>query len=503
VQIVVRRAARSPLVLVAVFAFVAVVCATRHELWLDEANPWVIARDARSLPDLWFNMRFEPHPALWYVLLFLLSRFTTNPAAMQVLHVVIATASVAVIAFFAPFRVRDKWLLAFGYYLIFEYGAISRGYALGVLLALLIAALIVRDRATPLRAGLLMAALGNTSAFGLVLSGALAVGLMVGRWASRWRADRLFTAGLIYATGVAFSIYTMWPRPGDVYGRTIHTVLSAERLADTADLFWAAFLPLPDIRATAPWSSNMLLVQPAWPAMDIHRLVALASVGLFAMVLWSLRRSAPAALLFGAGTVAIAALLYVEYSAGYRHHGHFFILFIVALWVAMGSRGGKGAGSVRGNYALTVLLVVQVLAGAYFVYADAIRPFSFAKQVAAYVRALPPRVAVVVAQPEFLSYVGPPLSAYLQKPVYYAFSKGVVKGSYLVYDHVHRRGATDEQIVHDIAEVSDRFGTDVYVVANHWTPVIFGPPVVTFSDHLVPDEQNCAIYLFRSRRHRG
>ena len=31
-------------------------------MWLDELNPWVIARDAHSLRDLFYNMRFEPHP---------------------------------------------------------------------------------------------------------------------------------------------------------------------------------------------------------------------------------------------------------------------------------------------------------------------------------------------------------------------------------------------------------------------------------------------------------
>ena len=50
--------------LVALFATVATVVLARHEMWMDELNPWVIARDAHSLRELFFNMRFEPHPAL-------------------------------------------------------------------------------------------------------------------------------------------------------------------------------------------------------------------------------------------------------------------------------------------------------------------------------------------------------------------------------------------------------------------------------------------------------
>lgn len=31
------------------------------------------------------------------------------------------------------------------------------------------------------------------------------------------------------------------------------------RATDTLDLIWAAFLPIPDIRAAAPWNSNLFL----------------------------------------------------------------------------------------------------------------------------------------------------------------------------------------------------------------------------------------------------
>ena len=63
------------------------------------------------------------------MLLFALTRVTHNPAAMQALHGVIGTASVAL----SPtVRRRDAWLLAFGYYFVFEFCAISRGYALCV-----------------------------------------------------------------------------------------------------------------------------------------------------------------------------------------------------------------------------------------------------------------------------------------------------------------------------------------------------------------------------------
>ena len=53
---------------------------------------------------------------------------------MQVVHLLIATASVTLVALRAPFTWLQKALLAAGYFTVFEYGVISRNYALGVLL---------------------------------------------------------------------------------------------------------------------------------------------------------------------------------------------------------------------------------------------------------------------------------------------------------------------------------------------------------------------------------
>src|SRR5207302_6171201 len=111
---------------------------TRHPMWLDEAQAWCVARDAHSLRELFWNMRYDGHPALWYLCLFGVTRLTHNPVAMQILHVTIATMTVALIAWRSPFAPFERWLLAFGYLFAFEYAVISRGYAVGVFLVFMI-----------------------------------------------------------------------------------------------------------------------------------------------------------------------------------------------------------------------------------------------------------------------------------------------------------------------------------------------------------------------------
>ena len=44
-----------------------------HELWLDEAQHFLIGRDSNSLPALYNNMRYDGHPRLWNFLLYFIA----------------------------------------------------------------------------------------------------------------------------------------------------------------------------------------------------------------------------------------------------------------------------------------------------------------------------------------------------------------------------------------------------------------------------------------------
>lgn len=102
------------LTLTAAFAAVALFTALRHEMWRDELQAWLIASESRTLAELVWNMRYDGHPPLWYLLLYAASRLTADPLAMKLLHVSVATASVLLVARRAPFTRLQKSLFAFG-----------------------------------------------------------------------------------------------------------------------------------------------------------------------------------------------------------------------------------------------------------------------------------------------------------------------------------------------------------------------------------------------------
>lgn len=166
-------------VLTVIFLIVCGVFTFEHPLWRDEAQAFLIARDSHSLGELLFNMRYEGHPPLWHVLLFLLTRVTVRPEAMQGLHLLMAGASVYVVARYSPFPWGLKILFAFGYFPFFEYGILTHNYQLFMLLTFVLCALWQHRRFSFLWSGVLLGLLCLTHVFGDILAGGLGVMLLV------------------------------------------------------------------------------------------------------------------------------------------------------------------------------------------------------------------------------------------------------------------------------------------------------------------------------------
>ncbi|HEX6848648.1 MAG TPA: hypothetical protein VF144_16800, partial [Chitinophagaceae bacterium] len=166
------------LVVTAGFFVIALIGLLNHEMWRDEHQAWLVARDANSLPGLLENMKYEGNPALWHFFLFLITRFTHDPIFLQVFHLLIASSFIFIFNRYAPLRNLHKILFSFGYFPLYEYAVISRSYALGILLVFVVCALYKTRTAKYILMGVLLALLSNVTIYALVFAGALA-GILV------------------------------------------------------------------------------------------------------------------------------------------------------------------------------------------------------------------------------------------------------------------------------------------------------------------------------------
>lgn len=117
-----------------------------HEPWFDEAQAWLIGRDA-SLYDILFVIpHYEGHPPLWHLIL----KAVSLPGmpyefSIKIVQFFFFELSLVLIVFFAPFRNSAKVLIASGYFFLYQYCVLSRPYAM-LMAAIFICAMLYKNR---------------------------------------------------------------------------------------------------------------------------------------------------------------------------------------------------------------------------------------------------------------------------------------------------------------------------------------------------------------------
>ena len=169
-----RASRRFVVSVTAAYLLVTGFVAWHHEMWRDEADGWLFARDGNFLRIVDWS-RHAGTPTLWYFLVAPFARIGLPAESQQVLHLAIAAAAMATLLRFAPFSRLTKVLIAASYFFSYEYSIIVRSYALAVLLAFVIAALWPSRRDRPLTVGLVLILLFNVNAQGFAFAAAFSL----------------------------------------------------------------------------------------------------------------------------------------------------------------------------------------------------------------------------------------------------------------------------------------------------------------------------------------
>jgi hypothetical protein len=394
---------RFVLPVVAFFLAASLVKALCHDLWGDELRVWMIVRDSTSLADLWERIRYEGHPILWFLCLYPLSALTADVRAMQMLHVLIATATAFVILRHSPFGRITKVLLIFGYYPFFEFNTISRDYALGFLCVVLAITFLTRPKPAWVWCGLLLGLATQSDVYATILALAVAAGA-----AMRWRKEiarlpkRRLWLGLGIFMALLFSAAHQVMRVSDSQWRGI-----PDRLPHSLSGPWLGLIPIPK-PVYAYWNTNVLAPSSMdgnwWPC-------AVLSVILVMGVCWVFPNRWPSLAVFLIGCAGVVGFQYTVYpSESVRHCGHLFLAFVCGAWFA-----GRIEGVRR--WALVSFFALHAAIGIGVSGLDLVRPFSPGRAAAAFLKENGLDAIPMVGQsPGVVSVI----SAYLDKPVFYA-----------------------------------------------------------------------------------
>ncbi len=134
-----------------------------HEIWADEAQAWLIARDL-SITGIIKQMANEGHSCMWHLILMPFAKLGFSCEIMKYISWSFCIVTVAIILKKAPFNKFLKVLLVFSTGFMYFYSAHSRCYSMIPLFLALIAVIYKNRHEKPYKYNILLFLLANTHA---------------------------------------------------------------------------------------------------------------------------------------------------------------------------------------------------------------------------------------------------------------------------------------------------------------------------------------------------
>jgi len=460
----------------------------RHELWRDELQAWQIVRDSHGFHALVHNTRYEGHPILWYGLLYPIAHLHAGPGAMQLLQFAIASVTIAVAVWRAPFTLLQKLLFVFGYFVLYEYGVLARSYGFGAMLLVITLAIAATGTRRPWPiVGIMLGILALTSAFAALVAIAMLAGLGVDEWLRHREGDGAraarrgaIAAGCALAAIGLVAAYLEAARPPDNTGAYQHwlTKVDVGLGASSTAAIWRALVPIPALKHSY-WNTNILSARAA--------ILGVLGGLLFLGIAWVLRERPGSLVVWVVGAGLVVAFLYARIgtATASRHLGHIFLCLVAAAWLAPGMTARPATRwtlpGVTLTRVFTVLLVVQAIGGLFATGLDLAYPFSNGRDVADYIRGHHLQRLEIVGLPDTASST---VAGYLNEPIYYL--AGARFGTFVVWDQAraHLRP------IHEVLDSYHPGGRHVLLLINTPAsdPSLHLRLLAHFDNGIVPDE---------------
>ncbi|MEH2112894.1 hypothetical protein [Nostoc sp.] len=325
-----RLSFHSPWFLIIIFSVLGLIGILNHSMWRDELNPWLIVRDSESFGDLITNIRYEGHPILWYFSLVLLRKIVDNPIIMQIFHLAITVSSITIFYLYSPFSYKQKFLFYFGFFPFYEYLLTSRNYAFSMLFIFGFCTFFSSRKRTYTYLAIVLGLLANSNAYGLFVAFSLSLTLLAEfcfdsehrhQYFSQSQKFDLFLSIVITTFSFVLSIYIITP-PTDSY------------LYGGLNNGWVIQLDIRHLLVSMGriFGSYLLIIPAHKKLLD---LIVCALITLFFVILTLIKLSKkPVPFFFYIiSNCIIFAFTYLRFLGGSRHYGHFYLIFITALWL--------------------------------------------------------------------------------------------------------------------------------------------------------------------------
>ncbi len=351
-----------------------------HEKWADEAQAWLLARDL-DLKTLFFHeLRYEGHPGLWHLILWLAQHvFHAGYASISYIGAAFAIAGVAVLLFKAPFPWYIRWPLAFTYFLIYQYAVIARPYNLLPLLCFA-AAIFFRDVHRPERVTLVLVLMANLILHGAIL--AACFGLLYVLEAKRSWSDfderlrrRYFICAGILVCAFIFLVIILKPTPD------IEEFMVKKQMAQLSEV------AKQQMNIASPFTKFTTVMSGAFLDFFVPSLLFVLLTGLWC---FTRRRF----LVFALPVGSMIAVYSVIHGAAH-HHATASVAAITAFWIAWPTEEEQRSATPQQKWGLRsmaalliVFCAVNIWDAAVVIQREYLYPYSGAEDAARYLRSV-------------------------------------------------------------------------------------------------------------------
>lgn len=441
-----------------------------HEMWRDEYQAWFIAKESGSLAQLFANSAYEGHPKLWFIILFVITRFTADPFWMQLTHLAIASTGVYIFSRYAPFKRHIRVLLPLSYFILYGHSVVARNYAPAIALLFAFCALYNVRKHRFLKLGIILFLMAQTNVLATVIAIALALFLFYQFLFDKknkedaGRCPMDFAAGTVLAlAGVGIAIVSMIPPPDTGFFQPWIFNFQPDRIAYVVSSFWQGFLPV-NFKIQQGYQTTILDKMP-FARLNFSVVILLVSIFLIGN-----RRNALTAYI--TGIAGLLTFFYIKYPGVLRHHSFVFLYFIACLWLAQDEDPQKGGFlksfdtilkffDRRRFKILTGILAIQAASGIFALAVDFYYPFSASKNTAEFIMKKFPGAAVIAHE----DYAGIPLAGRLKSKIHYIQADRW--GTYIIYNKDRLKKVTMDDFYRTAKNIHRRKNREVLLVLNH------------------------------------
>ena len=422
-----------PFVFTTIFLILGAILIIQHEFWSDEAYTWLLGAVSSSLKEFIANMKVNAgHPYLWTTILYFVSHFITrNVESMKIIHLAISTTSVFLLLKYAPLNKILKIMLAFSYFLFYEYSIISRNYALGVLLIIIFCVLYKNKYKNIIPLAIVLFLMGQVNIYSFVISIVLFLTLLfefiLDRKYIRENIRKVCIIILVVIV-IAEILLVYWQLGSQIpAGSTDSSVFSifiktteeyVGKIQHISNGIISAFMPIPQFKLTF-WGSNLIL-----SFLSRHNIIYTYMLSLLLLIIPIFILKRRAVFLYIIGSIGIFFIPLFIHLASLRHIGNLFILFIACIWISNINKEERYLINFKGgiNKIIQAIFIILVLVPALIgslvaFYGDYKYPFTMGKSAAKYIEDnFDLDDIVIIGYPGGRTQI---ISVYLDKDIYY------------------------------------------------------------------------------------